>query len=259
MNTVALVTDFGRRDSYVGELHAAIRERAESIRVVDVTHDVPPFDRVSAAMIIERVMHTLPLGSALVAVVDPGVGSSRSAIAALSDGRWLVGPDNGIFSLEALAREGRVWSLAAFPRRAVTARATTFDGRELFGPAGALLATGLDPRLLGEPVRSVVASVLPPTVPWSTNSLGLYAEGVVIGLDHYGNAVTSVRAPELLPGQHVEIVEPQEFSGKLGVSYGSIRVGEPLALVNSCGRVELARREAPSKLLVGTRVMVVVR
>lgn len=245
MTLVALLTDFGHRDSYVGEVRAAVLARVPSATLVDVAHDLDAFDLGAAALVVERARPALPRGAALVVVIDPGVGGARRGVAARVEGRWLVGPDNGVLPIAEAAKAGEVWSLERVPR---PSSATTFDGRDVFGPAGALLAAGMDPRLLGPPLREVVPSALSGDAPWEARGDALYARGVVIALDRYGNAVTSLRAP---PGRAVSVTSPTEFAGPSRRAYAEVARGEALALVGSSGRLELARREARSGAAVG--------
>lgn len=250
---VALVSDFGRRDSYVAEMHAAIVRRVPEAHILDITHDVPPFDRVTAALAIERAVAQLPAGAALAAIVDPGVGTSRRRIFARRNGVWLIAPDNGVLPLCDPGRE--VWSVREgflIPREGVT----TFDGREVFAPLAALLAAGLSPALAGEPITSVVPPVLPADAVFERGADGLYASGVVVALDRYGNAVTNVKPPPGRSRDDLSIVAPVRFAGPLRRAYGDVNVGQPLALVGSSGRIELAVREGPSGLQPGQPVVV---
>lgn len=247
---VCLVTDFGRADSYVAELHLAIHARVPGVRVIDVTHDLAPFDRRGAALAIERALAEMAFGDALVAVVDPGVGTSRARLVARVRGRYCVGPDNGILPI---LKGAEVWKIERpTPREGVS----TFDGREVFGPVGAMLAAGLSPALVGSRWESAAPWVMPPDAPFESSGASRYARGVVIALDRYGNAVTSVRLPPGVAPSRAEIVSPERFAGPLRTSYGSVVAGEPLALVGSSGRVELAVAKGPSGLAVDTEVVV---
>ena len=248
--TVALVTDFGTADSYVAELELAITRCVPSVHVVGVTHDIPAFDRVAAALVIERLLAQM-ISGAIVAVVDPGVGTARGRIFARRRGVWLVGPDNGVLPIGA-SRDG-LWSIreAAVPR---AMRGTTFDGREIFGPIAAYLAGGMDPDLAGHRVREVVAPVLPVDAEFQTKPDARYAHGVVIALDRYGNAVTNIR-PDV-GAERLSVVEPSRFAGPLHRAYGEVARGEPVVLLGSSGRVGLAVREGRSGVAVGQTVAV---
>lgn len=244
--TVALVTDFGLADSYVAEVHRAIVARVPGIRVLDVAHEVPAYGKVHAALLVERTLARIGPGDAVMAVVDPGVGSARRRIAVEIDGRFVVGPDNGVIP------PGRAWEITRFsPVRGVT----TFDGREVFGPVAARLAAGLDPALLGPVVECEVPWVIPADAGFEAGSDGSYAHGVVITCDRYGNAITNLRLPTGASPGAIEVIAPEAFRGNLRASYAEVDAGAALALVGSSGRVELCRREAPSALAAGTGVV----
>ena len=246
---VALVTDFGGRDSYVAEVHLAIRRVVPGARVLDVAHELPPFDLRPAALVVERTLASLPPGAALAAVVDPGVGSARGRIALRVRDRWCVGPDNGLLPVNSGAE---VWRLDALsPREGVT----TFDGREVFGPAAALLAAGADVRLLGERHRNPAPWVMPPDADYEDVGAVRYAHGVVIARDRYGNAITSVRLPDGVAPERAAIIEPEAFAGPLRRSYGSAAKGDRVALVGSSGRVELSVCQASTSLVGGEEVV----
>ncbi len=249
---VALVTDFGREDSYVAEVHLAIARAVPDARVLDVSHDLAPYDRVGAALVIERALRELPPGATLVVVVDPGVGTARARLALSTDGRWCVGPDNGVLPVRDPST-AMAWRIEA---RSPAVGVTTFDGREVFGPVGALLAAGADPRLIGARHRNPVRWVMPPDAEFEAVGGVRYARGVVIARDRYGNAVTSVRLPDGVAPSSASIVEPEPFAGPLRESYGAVPKGERVALVGSSGRVELAVREGATALMAGEEVVV---
>jgi S-adenosylmethionine hydrolase len=247
---VAFVTDFGLRDSYVMEMRAAVLARVPSASVVDITHEVAPYDRVHAALMAERALWVLPRGAALVVVVDPGVGTRRRRIFAERDGRWLVGPDNGVLPIR--PDRDRVWTLR---EELVVAdpSVTTFDGRERFAPIAALLAAGLHPDLAGDRSEAEVDCVLPPDAEWErTAGRAHRARGEVISIDRYGNAVTSIRP---LDG-FMRVTSPARFAGPLRSAYGEVRRGEGLGLIGSSGRIELSVREGASELRPGDLVEV---
>lgn len=248
---VALVTDFGREDSYVAEVHLAVLRAVPDAAVVDVTHDLAPYDLAAAALAVERALASLPRGAALVVVVDPGVGTSRARVAARVDGRWCVGPDNGVLPLRGDA-ETPAWRIERIAPRAGVA---TFDGREVFGPAGALLAAGLDPRLLGPRMQRPVAWVMPRDAEYESVGEARYAHGVVIARDRYGNAVTNVRLPAGVDPASATVLEPEPFAGPLRTSYGAVARGERVALVGSSGRVELAVNQGATVAMPGEEVV----
>ena len=146
---IALLTDFGLHDHYVGVMKAVILGIAREASFIDITHDIAPQDIVAGALELEAVVSYLPAGTVLVGVVDPGVGSERRGVAVEAGGLTLVGPDNGLFTL-ALNRlgQGRAVELRE-PRFALPAASLTFEGRDRFAPAAAYLASGIDLAALG--------------------------------------------------------------------------------------------------------------
>lgn len=148
MANVTLITDFGTRDGYVGEVKGVLLERCPDAAIVDVTHDIEPGDIPGAAWVLGRVWERFPEGTVHLVVVDPGVGGDRRALALEHGGRWFVGPDNGLITRAvpagiSLARSIDPGSLGLPPA------SVTFHGRDLFAPAAAWLAGGGDADRLG--------------------------------------------------------------------------------------------------------------
>lgn len=148
---ILVFTDFGHAGPYMGEMRAALLRRAPAVPVVDLMADAPAFRPDLAAYLLAALWPTALPGDVLLAVVDPGVGTARRPLAVEVDGRWLVGPDNGLFE-PILRRAGR-WqghAIAWRPERL----STSFHGRDLFAPVAAGLATGGRPALTpAEPTR----------------------------------------------------------------------------------------------------------
>ena len=138
---IALLTDFGTRDHYVGTMKGVILGICPGATLVDVTHDIAPQDITTGALELAAAVPYFPAGSVFVAVVDPGVGSRRRALAVETRGRFLVGPDNGLLSLAFAADPGfRAVSIES-PSYALPVVSRTFEGRDRFAPAAAWLAT----------------------------------------------------------------------------------------------------------------------
>ena len=234
---VTLLTDFGTRDGYVAEMKGVILAHAPDANVVDVSHEVPPQDVDAGRLALARYWRRFPPGTVHLAVVDPGVGSARAAIAVASDERLLVGPDNGILSPALLAAGARAVALPIPPRAA-----PTFHGRDVFAPAAARLATGtpldeIGAGLADDPVvrRTPEARRLPD---------GSIA-GVVIAVDRFGNAVTNLVAF----GGGTVVLDGRELP--IGRVYADAAPGEPLALTGSNGLVEIAVRDGSAAAALG--------
>ena len=141
MAIVTLITDFGTRDGYVGEMKGVLLERCPTVSVVDVTHDVEPGDIPGAAWVLGRVWRRFPEGTVHLVVVDPGVGGGRRAVALEHDGRWFVGPDNGLITRALPDEVSRARSIDT-ESLGLAPASVTFHGRDLFAPAAAWLAGG---------------------------------------------------------------------------------------------------------------------
>jgi S-adenosylmethionine hydrolase len=184
---VAFVTDFGRRDVYVAEMHAVLLEICPLVRIIDITHEIPPGDIGSAAYIVGRMKNRLPAGSICVAVVDPGVGTTRQAVALQCDGRYFIGPDNGIFSQVVTSDAGCRVRVLGRQDALTGACCNTFHGRDLFAPVAGRLAAGCSfERIGGE------GSLLntPPAEPPQKLKDGW--RGRVVYIDRFGNVITNI-------------------------------------------------------------------
>jgi S-adenosylmethionine hydrolase len=176
---IVLFTDFGSADPYVGQVKAVLEREAPGLAVIDLLNDVPGFRIRAAAHLLSSLVPQFPQGSVFLAVVDPGVGSDRVPVAVQADGYRFVGPDNGLLSVfAARAHDARAWRIAWVPERL----SASFHGRDLFAPVAARLALDRIPErwLAGLPALSV--------------DFGADDLTEVIYVDHYGNAMTGMRA-----------------------------------------------------------------
>ena len=251
---VSLTTDFGLDDAYVAQLHAALLSAWPDVRVVDLSHAVPPDDLTgdltTALFLTETAWPSFPAGTVHMVVVDPGVGSERGLVAietppSPTPNAWLVGPDTGVLSsgLPAALRPAQGSAGIVLPRGYVAAdiRRTplssgevsgTFHGRDLMAPVAAALASGRPLSSVGPAVTEIVAAA-----PLATPLVNGAGEGRILHVDRFGNAITSFRASQagapftIRAGEH-EIAGP-------GASYAA--GGErPVALASSGGYLEIA-------------------
>lgn len=226
---IALFTDFGWCGPYVGQMRAVLTRNESAPAVIDLMHDAPAFDAQPAAHLLAALASELPAGTVFVGVVDPGVGSERAPVIVEADGYWFVGPGNGLFDVvSARAPAARWWRITREPERP----SATFHGRDLFAPVAAALARGES--VPGDPIE-------PPHGPDAGADI---AE--VIYIDHYGNAMTGLRAPEGRAG--ALRAGGRELAG--GCTFADAAAGEGLWFVNSLGLVEVAvnRGSAASQL-----------
>jgi S-adenosylmethionine hydrolase len=241
---ITLLTDFGTADGYVGEMKAVLATGAAGAILVDVAHDVPPHDVDGARLALARYWRKFPPGTVHLVVIDPGVGGERAALAIESEGRFLVGPDNGVLSPALLHAGMRCVSLAVPP-----AAAPTFHGRDVFAPVAAELAQGIALDAVGDPMHDPVIRRTPEATRRDDGSVA----GVVITIDHFGNAVTNLMARRggvLVVGSH---------RVALSRTYSDVGAGELVALVGSSGLVEIAIRDGSAaahlRLTRGTAVV----
>lgn len=244
---ISFLSDFGYQDEFVGVVHGVLARIAPDSRVIDVTHGVPRGDVRAGALTLMRAIQYLPPGVAL-AVVDPGVGTSRTPIAAETPWGMFVGPDNGLLS-PAVAMVGGATKIVAIenPELVIPSDGATFDGRDRFGPAAAALASG-EATLADLGGEVDPAGVMPLMLPFTHIEEGsLFAEAWWI--DHFGNAQTNV-SPDELVGLGLEIgkevtltIGASEHAVPWVTSYGEVEPGRPLLHVDSYGLIALAVRE----------------
>jgi len=225
---VTLLTDFGTVDGYVGEMKGVLLSSVPNAEIVDITHDIPPQDVERARLVVARVWRRFPVGTIHIVVVDPGVGSPRAALAVASEGRYLLGPDNGTLSPALLVSSARAVELP------IAANASlTFHGRDVFAPAAAALARG-------EPFEGLGADARSPTIrrtPEPTRRADGTLDGEVLIVDRFGNAVTNLVG---MRGGTVEV-------GTVGIAvrrtYAEVDPGQLVAVVGSTGFIEIAARD----------------
>ena len=225
---ITLLTDFGTADGYVAELKGVLYSAAPDVTVVDLSHEVAPQDVESGRLAVARYWRRFPSGTVHMVVVDPGVGSNRAALAVSSDGRFLVGPDNGVLSPSLLLSGAHAVTL-----RVPSTASATFQGRDVFAPAAAALATGT-------PIDALGVACLDPVIrrtPEARRGPDGSVIGEVIAVDRFGNAISNLIAPR---GGRIEVAGR---AMPIVRTYADAGVGDIVALVGSSGFVEIAQRE----------------
>jgi len=233
---IALFTDFGFDGPYVGQVKAVLARDAPGMTVIDLQHDAPAHEPRASAYLLAALLPELPEGVVVLAVVDPGVGTDRRGAIVRVDGRWLVGPDNGLLNV-LLARAGHAewWDVVWTPERL----SSTFHGRDLFAPVAARIALGESP-----PGRLVPASErLRPG--WPDDLME------VMYIDRFGNAMTGVSARSINDTARFRC-EKTEFTHAR--TFGAVAEGQPFWYANSIGLVELAMNRRHAAAEHGLRV-----
>ncbi len=233
---ITLLTDFGTADGYVGELKGVLAAGAPDCALVDIAHDLPAHDVDAGRLALARYWHRFPVGTVHLAVVDPEVGGTRAALAVESEGRFLLGPDNGVLS-PALLHQGARCVTLSVPAGA----APTFHGRDVFAPAATQLAQGIALDALGAPASDPVVR----RTPEASHAADGSTVGVVISVDRFGNVVTNLftrRAGTVeIAGRVLALVR----------TYADVEPGTALALVGSSGLVEIAVRDGSAAQVLG--------
>jgi hypothetical protein len=234
MPLITLTTDFGTRDGYAAQMKGVVLGINPNVKLIDVTHDIDPFSILEAALVLKGVSRYYKPGVIHVAVVDPGVGSSRRGIVAAADGRFYVGPDNGIFSLVLGAAQSKEVREIRNPLLVLDKPHPTFHGRDVFAPVAAHLSLGARFDSIGPLVRDPVSFSI--AAPELHETQG---QGEVIYIDRFGNLTTNIEGGMLSrPVLSVRLCDV-EIRG-LSRFYGEAPPGQPLALINSFGYLEIA-------------------
>lgn len=230
---IFLFTDFGAGDIYVGQMKAVLYERARTVPVVDLLNDVPAFNVKAGAHLLAAFAARLPKASVILAVVDPGVGGPRDPVAVLADGRWFVGPDNGLVSVAvARAAKSEVYTIGWRPEK-LTA---TFHGRDLFAPVAAMIAGG--GRKAAQLKKRAQLAV----------RFGAEDLGEIVYVDHYGNLLTGLRAGAV-PQDRSLVINGRQIP--YAQMFSQVPVGEVFWYENSLGLIEIAANSASAQQQLG--------
>lgn len=233
-DVILLFTDYGPASGYMGEIELILCRAAPEVPVVALAADAPAFRPDLAAYLLASRLPLAQAGDVIMAVVDPGVGTERPAVAILADGIWLVGPDNGLLAIAARrARDLQAFAIHWRPARL----SASFHGRDLFAPVAARLA------------RSDRSALTPATFnPHATMPDDLAA---IVQLDAYGNAVTGLRADRLAGNAVLNHAGHRINPAR---TFADVREGTPFWYANSSGLAEIACNQAPAATLLGIRL-----
>ncbi len=227
---ITLTTDFGTKDTFVAELKGVILSINPSALIVDITHEIEPFNILEAAIKLSSASKYFPSGSIHMAVVDPGVGSLRRPIVIHTERGFYVGPDNGILSLA--VRDQVIDGVYEIRTSEFKIAGPTFHGRDIFAPVSARLSAGVAPEALGRPINDFVRLSLP-----EPEFMDKGIKGKVIIIDRFGNAITNVRGEALGTKSFRVIVSGREIP-----LFNYYKEAEGLtagALINSSGYLEI--------------------
>jgi S-adenosylmethionine hydrolase len=253
MTVITITTDFGEKDGFVGTMKGVVWSIAPNAQIADITHAVPPQNVLAGAIALWRAASFFPQGTVHLAVVDPGVGTSRRPMAARIGEQYFVGPDNGLFTpfLRDAEQDARPATFIHLdkPEYWLPNVSHTFHGRDIFAPSAAHLAAGIPLERLGTPFPDPVRIPLPQPERMKN---GWCAHLTTI--DSFGNLTTDLPASWLasLNGLRVRIAG-REIDG-LSASYGQRSPGELVALVDSEGYVEVAVVNGSAANVLGAKL-----
>ena len=231
---MTLTSDFGEGSPYVAAMKAVILAGCPAATLVDVSHAVPPFDLVSGAFVLWAGTRDFGAGAVHLAVVDPGVGGARRAVALAVGGAFYVGPDNGLFGLVVSESSATAADVNVVELERPSGASATFEGRDVFAPAAVALASGRSLAALGRPSGGLL-SPLPLSGP------------AVLWADRFGNLVTSLKPPVAALRVGGTLVD------RLARTFGDAPPATPFLYVGSMGFIEVGVREGSAAALLGAR------
>ena len=235
---IALLTDFGLRDHYAGTMKGVVIGICPDVTLVDITHDIPPHDMMTATLELAASYKYFPPATIFLVVVDPGVGSARRGIAVDTGDYRFVAPDNGVLS--AVLRESPAKRVVELTERRY-ARPTvsrTFEGRDRFAPAAGWLAKGVDLSALGRSAGAIQQLVIP--APQVGSDI---LSGEVLRVDRFGNLVTNIDRKLFEKFTHangIEVFADSHLIGRVVATYAEAAAGELCALFGSTDHLEIA-------------------
>lgn len=251
MSIVALITDFGLSDEYVGVMKGVILSVNPSASIIDITHSIPRHDVIAGALCLERSFKYFPEKTVFVVVVDPGVGGERRPIIVCSSRRVFIGPDNGVMTP---VLDGA--DVFLIERGWLKDVSSTFHGRDIFAPVAGLVSKGVSFKKLGRRIHDPVVLRIP-----KPEVKGTKICGEIIHIDAFGNAITNISKDifEKFTGAFVIEIGEIKFY-KISKSYSDVEVGKPVCVWGSSFTLEIAVRDgsAADKLDVkkGDKVVV---
>ncbi len=267
---VALLTDFGLSDAYVGTMKGVLLALCPAARLVDLTHDVQPQNVRQAAYLLVTAYPYFPADTVFLVVVDPGVGTARAPIAVETDHGRYVAPDNGVLSyVLAETGGGRAYALEN-PAYRLAETSQTFHGRDIFAPVAAHLAAGVPVSAFG-PAQETLTTLPAPQLVIAPDRV----DGEVLHIDHFGNVITSigrlawagpealrfaprfggrVSAPETLNAATCQVLVGGRAIGPVRPTYGAVPPGALIALIGSAGQLEIGINQGHAASALGAAI-----
>ncbi len=241
-SVIALLTDLGAKDYFVGAIKGAILSVNPDAKIVDITHEVPKYDVRGAALILTQAAEAFPKGTIFITVVDPGVGTDRKCVLLKTKNElFFIAPDNGVLTL--VAEQLGVAELYEIANRKLMMPeiSPTFHGRDIMAPVAAHLSLGVKPSEVGPELKGIKLLKLPRPTATETEM-----RGHIMSVDDFGNLVTNIDASTISKfarvGENLVVaVANKMLTVKFASTFGEVRLGGYLCYVGSSGMLELAK------------------
>lgn len=233
---IIISTDFGSEGPYLGQMKAVLAREAPGVTVLDLFTNLPAFEIQAAAYLLAAYINEFPSGSVFLCVVDPGVGSDRRAAIVKADGRWFVGPDNGLFNvIVQRAEDVEWWDIQWRPERL----SHSFHGRDLFAPVAARIARGEKVAGVSVEPASRLLEGWPPEL------------SKIVYVDHYGNPMTGMRLSSVEEGS---LLQAGDQSLRRAITFSSVEPGQAFWYGNANGLIEIAVNQGRADKVLGLHV-----
>ena len=263
--TIAMATDFGLDDPYVGIMKGVISSLSPITKLIDLTHQIPPGDIQRGAFVLWQSAKDFPQDTIFLGVVDPGVGTDRKGICLRCQDQYFIGPDNGLFSYILLGNDYQAWELTN-PDLQLQNAGNTFHGRDIFAPAAAHLSAGIPCKNFGSPVNKLI-SLPTPNLNFSETKL----KGEILSIDGFGNMFTSLGLFQYInKGLNLrswldssEVFIPNLSNVQIMINdnelaivktFGDIPVGASAGVIGSTGLLEIISNQGAADQLLGGRI-----
>lgn len=247
---ITLTTDYGTNDHLVGTLKGVILKINPEVSIVDITHNVAPFDLLDGALAIGAAYSYFPPRTIHVVVVDPGVGTDRRPLLVTAENQYFVAPDNGVLSAVYEREENVVVRHATAEHYFLQPVSNTFHGRDIFAPIAAWLSKGWQTASMGEPIADFKRFALPR--PKTAEGV---LKGIVMRVDAFGNLVTNFKRedlPEASPENgtlHLQVGNQQV--SRLVATFAQGNAGEAIAYLGSSGYIEIGINKGNASRTLG--------
>lgn len=246
---ITLTTDFGLSDHFVGAMKGVILGIAPNTEIVDVTHQITPYEIPEAGFVLAETYRWFPKKTVHVVVVDPGVGTLRRPILAEAAGQYFIAPDNGVLSMVYAREKHKVRAITA-EKLFLKPVSDTFHGRDVFAPCAAHLAKGLPPPRLGKAITDY--SRLEFYKPVRTGKR--IWNGTILKIDRFGNLITNFHISEfpVVRTRPFSLTAGQQEVTKLARTFAEQKPGEVFAVVGSAGYLEIAANQGSAARMTGS-------